>query len=471
MSGCDICYIISLGFSARMVLQTELVKELNKAGFGKISIIIPGKDDGSFKEVENRLGIKVYFIDVKSTFWSNEYMNFRKYVYEDIRNNPALLSKHLKSMENRGSNPWRIVRPYIYFSLNRLTRKFNFLKGPFKVYENFMLRDRKLKKLIKEINPKVVVSTYPVNFIEGSTLRAGKDLGITTVTQLLSWDNITCKGSFPVVSDYFIAWGDIMKNELMEYYGASSEKIFKAGVPHFDKSKSLVCPTKNEGYLKDMGLDPAKPYLFFGMSSPYFAPREIDVVERLADLISRDIFGEDMQMVIRPHPQNVEGGMEDKSWLPRLERLKGKRVGVNYPITEKNNLPWNVNERDLGMLSNLLAGSSVVINSGSTLSIEGMIHNKPIILTLFDGDSTLKEYNSVRRLSSYFHLRKLIDTKGVKAVYHYEDLKKKIIAAIEDPDSNKDLREKALYMECGKIDGKSCERIAESFKKIIPENN
>ena len=468
MSGCDICYIISLGFSARMVLHTDLVKELQKAGFKNISIVIPGKADDSFKEIEKKLNIKVYYIDIKNTFWSNEYMNFRKYIYEDIRNNPALLSKHLKSLESKGFNPWRKVRPFLFYSINRLTRKFNFLKGPFKVFEKFMLRNRKLKKLLKQINPKAIVSTYPVNYIEGSTLRIGKDLSIITVTQLLSWDNITCKGRFPVVSDYFISWGGIMTDEIREYYGVSQDRIFTTGVPHFDKSKSLVCPSKKESYLRDMGLDPVRPYILFGMSSPYFAPREIDVVERLADLLSRNIFGKDIQLIIRPHPQNVEGGMADSSWLPRLDRLVSGRVGVNYPITEKNNLPWNVNEKDLEMLSNLIAGSSIVINSGSTLSIEGLIHNKPVILTLFDGDSTLKEYNSVRRVRSYFHLRKIVDTKALKAVYHYEDLKKNIISALNEPDSNKKLREKALFMECGNIDGKSCQRIAEAFKKIIP---
>ena len=76
-----------------------------------------------------------------------------------------------------------------------------------------------------------------------------------------------------------------------------------------------------------------------------------------------------------------------------------------------------------------------------------------------------------RQAQDNFHLRKIIDTKGLKEVYHYESFKKSIISALNEPDSNKKFREKALFMECGNIDGKSCQRIAEAFKKIIPETN
>lgn len=257
-----------------------------------------------------------------------------------------------------------------------------------------------------------------------------------------------------------------MSEELKEYYNADSSNIFTTGVPHFDKSRELVNPEKRKKYITSLGLDPKKPYLFFGMSSPYFSPREIDVVERLSDLVSRDIFGEDMQLIIRPHPQNVQGEMSDESWLPRLEKIKSSRVGIDYPIIEKSNLPWNMNEEDLEKLANLISGCTILLNSGSTISIEGLIHEKPVILTLFDGDANIRDHNSVRRLRNYNHMRKIINTRGLKVVYHYEELKKAIIKYLEHPETNKKERETALEKECGKIDGKSTYRIAMAFKQI-----
>ena len=68
MERCDICYIISLGFSARMILHTNLICELKNAGLKNIALILPGKDDGAFRKYEETLGIKVYYADIKNTF-------------------------------------------------------------------------------------------------------------------------------------------------------------------------------------------------------------------------------------------------------------------------------------------------------------------------------------------------------------------------------------------------------------------
>jgi hypothetical protein len=467
MSKCDVCYIVSLGLSARMILHTDLIKEMKKAGLNNIALVFPGKIDKSFEHYEQNFGIKTYFADFKNSIWSNEYMNFRRYVYEDIRNNPALLAKHVKSIfEYKGINPWRKIKPYFYYTVNKISEVLSFSRPAFSKLEQFILKNRNLRKLIKEIDPKIIVSTYPVNYIEGAAINTGRSLGITTITHLLSWDNITCKGRFPALSDYYISWGQIMKDELQEYYNIPSEKIFNTGVPHFDKSKELVNSSVLKTTLDEMGLNSKMPYILVGMSSPYFSPREIDIVERLADLIIRNIFGTNMQLVIRPHPQNVEGEMSDVSWLTRLKKLECNRVGIDYPIVEKSHLPWNTKENDLKKLSNLIAGCTVLINSGSTISIEGLIHNKPVILTLFDGDSALKDHNSARRLRSFFHLQKLINTRSVKLAFHYEELKQSLISYIQDPSQNSEERGKALKLECGEIDGKSSARIAGIFAQL-----
>lgn len=467
MSNYDICYIISNGFAARMILHTNVIGELKKSGLGKIAVILPVEENSTFKDLESRLGISIYCIDKKYSRVLQEYFSLRKYIYEDINSNPALLSKHLKSkFDYRGYNPWRKVKPNIYFGLHKVVRKMGFLKGLFRGYEKVLLRDKKLRKLLKKIDPKVIISTYPVNYLEGAALQIGNELGITTVTQLSSWDNITCKGRFPSISDYFISWGKIMTDELKEYYNLSGDRIFETGVPHFDKGKELVNESDLKCNIQELGLDPEKPYIFFGMSSPYFAPREIDIVERLSDQINRNIYGENMQLVIRPHPQNVQGEIADKKWLPRLDSLKGERVSINYPVLENSTLPWNVNEKDFQQLVNLIAGCSVVINTGSTLSIEGLIYDKPVIVSLFDADYILKVYNSAQRIRDYFHFKKLIDTGAVSAVYHYEDLKNTMLEYLENPRLKHENREKALKLECGEVDGNSSKRIAESLLKI-----
>jgi uncharacterized protein YneF (UPF0154 family) len=470
MSRFDVCYVISHGFAARMVLQTDLIPRIKETGLEKIAIILPGSYDKAFIPYEKELGIKIFFADFKYTFWSNDYMFFRKYIYEDFEKNPALKEKHIRSIkEQKGINPWKKMRPHIYYKLNKAARGGKAVKSLFRRYESRMLNNKKLEALLEEVNPAMLAATYPVNYIEASLLFLARKKNIKTVIQLLSWDNITCKGYFPETSDYFISWGKIMSDEIKEYYGYPDDRIFETGVAHFDSHITLPAKEKISGYLKEAGLDPGKPYIFFGMSSPYFSPYEIDIVERLAGEVTEGIYG-DIQLVIRPHPQNVQGEMSDLNWLPRLEKLKNERVAVDYPGIEKSHIPWTVQKNDLDRLVNLIYGCSILINSGSTITIEGLIHNKPVILTMFDAGNKLPWHLSALRLTEYYHLKKITDTKAAAVVNSFDELTSEIKAYLTDPSRNEEARKKVTFLECGVMDGKAVSRIAEALHKITNLN-
>jgi hypothetical protein len=200
------------------------------------------------------------------------------------------------------------------------------------------------------------------------------------------------------------------------------------------------------------------------MSSPLFAPREIDVVERLASDVEAGKYGNEMQLLVRPHPQNVQGGMADESWLPRLRRLAQRpSVGVDFPRVRPSRLAWNMDHADLRHLSTLLSGSLACLNSGSTLSIDALLCGKPVILTCFDGDASLPWWQSAKRLTEYVHLSKLIEWKGVRVVRGYGELDEVIHRVIEDPDVDVEARRRTTIDFCGPSDGAACERVADAL--------
>jgi len=194
-------------------------------------------------------------------------------------------------------------------------------------------------------------------------------------------------------------------------------------------------------------LNPEKPYLFFGMSSPRFAPKEIEIVEQLILAINNGQFGDDMQMVIRPHPQNVQGYMADLSWLPRLIKLQSNRIGVDNPLLKKSKMQWSMEQEDMIKLSQLLVHSKICINSGSTLCIEALSCNIPVIVTAFDGDENLEYWKSARRLLDFPHLKKLKDLGGYLVVYSFENLFKEISNFISNPNKEIEKRNTALFKE------------------------
>ncbi len=461
----DICYVISQGFAARMILHSDLVPSLRARGLS-VALIAPNAGEASLRAFAAQHQVRLEPLPALPPRWLSYYGQWRWYLYEDVRRNPSLWAKHLRAVAQAG-RPWRRLAPALLLGLNRLAARSGWLRALFGAVEKLLLADARLADTLRRLRPGLVVSTYPVAPEEAAVLLAAERAGFPTVGQLLSWDNITTKGRFTVVPDFFAAWGPIMRAELEAYYQVSPERIVETGVAHFDQHVTSVSPASIRQAVADLKLDPDRPYLFFGMMSPYFAPHEIDIVEWVARAVAGDRFGRDVQLVIRPHPQNVQGYMADTTWLPRLAALAGERVAIDYPLLEDSALQWNLHATDLPKLARLLAGCAVCLNSGSTLSIDTIIHDRPVILTLFDAGRALPWWQSARRGGEYLHLAKLIDLGGVRVTRSFAELEQAIAQAVAEPLRDADGRRRVRQAEVGPCDGQAALRVAEALHGFL----
>lgn len=444
----DIAYIISHGFAARMVMQTDLLGKLADSG-KKVAIITPDRNDPGLLQYSNRRNIHLVEFNEKNGFFNENYMFKRKYFLEDLKANPALWEKHIHAVRyNTSLHPLRRIRPLYYGLIYFLIPFFPFIRKSFVKNEKKYLKSENAEKLLYRLRPCKLVSTYPVNYNEAVLLHYGnKHPEIETWIHLLSWDNITCKGRFPELADKYISWGPIMTEELMSFYNIESSKIFECGVPHFDLHLEVNKNPNYKPFIEKLNLDPDKPYLFFAMSSPRFAPHEIDIVEWLAENILKKTFG-DLQLVIRPHPQNITGNMKDKSWIERLKVLDNMPgVAVDFPELNESKLAWSMKEGDMYRLANLITGSSIVLNSGSTISIDALMHLKPVIVTSFDGTFKLNYWKSARRLIDYEHLKRIVEMRGVVIVTCFDEMVKEINNYLNNENINYETRQFTINRE------------------------
>lgn len=468
----NVCYLISHGFAARMVLHSDLVSELSGRGL-TTAIITPNAHEGPMQDLAAELGVELHGPRVRQRLASSlAHDQLQRYVFENVESNPALYAKHLRELNGSGSRRWQRIVAKAMMGLNRAARRHPRLPDTVARVQEGLLTSADVEQQLRAMNPDVVVATYPANFVEATYLHQAQRLGIKTAAHLLSWDNITCKGRFPVLAEYHVAWGPIMSDELQEHYDTDPERIFECGVPHFDAHVRGVDPSKRTKVIRQLGLDPDHHYLFFGMSSPYFAPHEIDIVEWLARQVEAGAFGQDTQLVIRPHPQNVSGNMADESWLGRLQKLKSARVAVDIPrIQKKSRLMWNMQRDDLSRLATLLSGCAITINSGSTLCIDAMIHDRPVIITAFDADADLPWYLSARRCVEYPHLAKLVSLEGLRVARSFDELSDQIRAYLDDPATDQDGRARSRAQECGPCDGRAAARVADAFAELVERHS
>ncbi len=359
----DVAYIVSHGFAARMVLQTDLLVKLKQAGL-KVALITPDKADQNLVENVAKSGIEIIEYKPSSTLWNSEYIRLRKYLFEDIKKNAALWEKHQHDLNiaKLRSSFLPLFKIRIFYLIYLVFNHFPLLRKLIAGLEKKSLHDPVANAIIKNLDSRLVISTYPVNLMESRLLYAANKYAATkTIIHLLSWDNITCKGYFPQLADYYISWGDIMNREFISYYNIDEKRIFKTGVPHFDLHFEVRGSLVYKNILKQKGLNPDLPYLFFAMSAPYFSPNEIDIVEWLAKKIDENEFGE-LSLIVRPHPQNVTGNMADKTWIDRLKKIESSRVSVDWPKLVKSKLNWSMQMNDMLDLAHLIEGCAISIN-------------------------------------------------------------------------------------------------------------
>jgi len=468
----DIAYIISHGFAARMLMQTDLLGKLSQKGF-KIAVITPDKNDKNLVTYTEGKQIDIYEYNPKSALWTGEYIRLRKYLFEDIRKNPALWEKHLRDVINARQRKSfsALFKIRFYYFIYLLVRTFPVLRKLFAGFERKSLKDPDADSLIDQLQPELLIATFPVNLSESRLLFAGnKAKGTRTVIHLLSWDNITCKGHFPQLADYYISWGDIMKEEFMEYYSIPEQKIINTGVPHFDLHIQVSGSEVYKSLIQQKGLDPEIPYVFFAMSSPYFAPHEIDIVEWLSQKIETGHFGK-MQMIIRPHPQNMGGSMADNTWIQRLKNLQTKNISVDWPKMVESNLNWSMQMGDMLDFAHLIEGCIISVNSGSTVAIDSLLHNKPVILTLFDAENKLPWWQSASRIKDYKHCRKLVDEGGATIVNDYDEFLTAINGYLSDKNYQQEKRQHARFREVGVNDGNATGRVVDAIQQIMANRN
>jgi len=382
---------------------------------------------------------------------------FRRYMLENVKQNPALYEKHLRMVEQAKTSRGMRNRLRLSNFASAISGVLPFSKNIYRKLERRQLKNREADKLISKYRPSVVISTVPVTVMEATLLFAASKKGICTVSHILSWDNITCKGHFRMLTDKYIVWGEIMKDELQRFYGIKSKNIYECGVPHFDLH------FKNR---KELAGAPGGKYLLFAMSSPYFAPREIDIVEKIAAWIEENRWP-GLKFVVRPHPQNVIGNMADLSWLGRLKNIESEKVKVDYPqINNESGIHWSMKQSDMPEMSLLIAGAAAVLNSGSTMSIDGLCYLKPVIITAFDNEEDLPWHLSIKRCMEYAHFKNIIESAGVFKTENYDQLQRAITAAIQHPEAKMEKMKSILFREVGVDDGNATKRVVDVLVKM-----
>jgi len=340
--------------------------------------------------------------------------------------------------------------------------------------QKILINSNYYNNLFKEFSPCLVFLTHPIALEEAPLAFQAKQNGVRVVAMIHSWDNLTAKSGMRTVTsnksgrmlpdkfDRVIVWNEIIRQELIDYYGYAPDEVFISGIPQFDfyfnHSFSL-----RESFFGRMGGDPKKKLILYAAGSPLLLPKQNEILEMLVKAISDNKFSEPCQLIIRAHPGSNMKSLKDRYCDNR--NIFFDQPGIADSATSYSK-GWKGNNEEQVNLAEVIYHSDVTVNIFSTMSLDAAVLDKPIVCVGFDGHENYSYYSSILKFYDFTHYKAIMKTGGVRLAKSIEELINYINEYLKDPgldtQGRKRIREEQLFY----LDGKSGRRIGEFISKI-----
>ena len=251
---------------------------------------------------------------------------------------------------------------------------------------------RPVLRSLQQYRPDIVIAS-PANmrfYEEVEYLKAARALRVPTIVPVLSWDNLTTKGTFPTLPDLLLAWNQAHFEQAVSLHGFPHVRICITGAPFLDKwfTKPRTELSRSD-FCSRIGIDASQPFLLYLGSSANIARDETWLVAKLAGelLASSDDRLRNLVIVVRPHGANQE----------IFKKLSAPNVNVWIRET-----PLPDNPLALSYFRAALDFSVCAVGLNTTAMLDAVILDRPVLALL------VEEYRD-RNTAQAVHFRLILD--------------------------------------------------------------
>jgi hypothetical protein len=301
-------------------------------------------------------------------------------------------------------------------------------------------------------------------------LKLAKRFKKKTGAFIFSWDNLPSKGRMMGnFNDYYV-WSDLMKGDLSEFYpNVSTNNVFVVGTPQFE---SYVMPDffiSNEEFRNRLGIPGEKKIITFSCGDITTSKNDELYIEIIANAVDKRLFGENFILLVRTSPAES---------ADRFNKLKSnfKNIIWNVPdwnlVRDNHPEPWSQrlpSKNDIEILRAILTYSEIGVNMCSTMSLDFMLFDKPVINPVF-GNTGNHLYDDQRFLN-YRHYDVVVKSGAVGIAKNEIELIHQITNSIQSPAARLNEQKKLINLEIGIDLPIISETLIKTLKERISENN
>ncbi|MBZ0319437.1 MAG: hypothetical protein K8L91_23705 [Anaerolineae bacterium] len=317
-----------------------------------------------------------------------------------------------------------------------------------------------LRELYEQIQPDLVFNTSHVHgHASDLPMHVAYSMGIPTAGFIFSWDNLTSRSRIYVPYNYYLVWNGHMHDELLHIYSdISPEQVFITGTPQFDFHFKPEHRLSREELANRLGIDPARPFILYTTGIDRHFPKEHLTVRLVIDLLKELDVDPKPQLVVRTYAKGTSKEM--------LELAERKDPHVVFPPVMWDKKWFMPAEEDISLYSSLLHETCLGINAASTVTLELLMLDKPVINLGFDPpDSNLHHRDRYgKHVDEFDHFIPVRNSGATMIARAVEDMRNMLYQGLTDPNANRDARKRFISQMFGEmLDGKSGERIANTL--------
>jgi hypothetical protein len=445
---------ISRGWIARNLLQNDFYRILREDA--KIYILSPAHNDRRF--IDEFKHNNVYFIPLEEkghTFFDRIIFFFHKnFIY-----NPTVDQKNRWGIigdprSKRSSYLLYIFKKIFFLPVSKLSFLRDFVRYiDYKFLQKFEVK--KFINLIDDIKPDLVVITNIAGDTECALAKAAKKRKIKIIGIPKSWDNLS-KYGIRAKADILILWNKFMLEEAEKYQNYKEKNLRIIGIPQFDDYLNKDKIWSRKKFCSIYNLDVEKNIIFFG-SEGKLHQTDKEIAGILFSFIEKNELLKNCQLLIRPH-----FGYQDDEL--KFKNLFGKENVVVDLFNNPSNYfrdHWDYSTEFKERFINSIYHSDIIINTYSTLTLDGAFFNKPIICINFDGHKIKSYSEQTARWGQITYYNSIIKIGAVSVVNNSFELKEAINKYLSDKNYKDKERGKLREVFCYKQDGKSGQRLSE----------
>lgn len=305
---------------------------------------------------------------------------------------------------------------------------------------------------------------------EMALVEAANAAGIPTAVMIRSRDNLAAKiGHLPDARAYLV-WSDFTRAFLLHMYPEiPPERVHVTGSPQFDRHLDPAYRLSRDEFFRLIGLDPLRPLVVYTTATPGLIKHEIHIVQHLADAVRDGRLrrsGVPAQLLVRGHPR---GFGSDHPLLQRIHPgvavfpLPG-RARYHSPEHEAQVVRLILEDEPVHLAT--LAYQDVQVNVSGTMTVDSAILDKPIVNIYYDLPPDVPAGLSVRRFYERSDYKPIVASGGVRLARSPEECLRLINQYLENPALDAAGRKWIRETDCGPLDGRAGERIAQRLASL-----